>query len=206
MDITDTLAPNSDQLDAIELVAGPRTFTIDSVNRNRADDQPLNVVLRDFPRVWRPGKSMRRVLAAAWGTDASTYAGRRVTLYCDPDVMFGKDKTGGTRISAMSHLDKPLTVPLIVKRGSIKPFTVQPLVEQAPATPAGPTTEDVAACTDVETLRGMYRAASPAVRTQIQARVAELQATPAEQPDAPEPPADPEPFDGQDPWAVGEQA
>ena len=28
MDITDTLAPNSDQLDAVDLLGGPRTFTI----------------------------------------------------------------------------------------------------------------------------------------------------------------------------------
>jgi hypothetical protein len=35
MDITETLAPTSDQLDAIELVAGPRTFTVESVVRGQ---------------------------------------------------------------------------------------------------------------------------------------------------------------------------
>ena len=65
MDITDTLAPTSDQLDAVDLLGGPRTFTIVKVSKNNAE-QPINVHLDGFPRVWRPGKSMRRVLAAGW--------------------------------------------------------------------------------------------------------------------------------------------
>jgi hypothetical protein len=176
-DITDMLAPKSDQLDAIELVSGPRTFTIEGVARNNSPEQPLNVSLVGFPRVWRPGLSMRRVLAAGWGQDASVYAGRSVTLYNDPEVTFGRDKTGGTRISHMSHLSKPLTVPLIVKRGQIKPFTVQPLKDApAPAQqPAAPTAADVTATTDVDALKAMWKAASPDVRALIQDRVAELQ-------------------------------
>jgi len=135
-DISETLAPNSDQLDAIDLVSGPRTFTIGGVSRGNAE-QPVQIQLTDFPRVWRPSKSMRRVLAACWGTDASTWAGRRVTLYCDPDVMFGKDKVGGTRISHLSHIDKPKSIPLLVSRGKSQTFRVQPLPDAAPA-PANP--------------------------------------------------------------------
>lgn len=180
MDISDSLAPSSDQLDAIELVAGPRTFTITEVSRG-SDEQPVQISLADFPRYWRPGKSMRRVLAAAWGTDASKYVGRRVTLYNDPDVMFGRDKTGGTRIAAMSHIEKPVTVPLIIKRGQVKPFTVQPLADapapaKQPAAKAAPKTTpeptddvfaDVDALTrflgtvesakDADELRALYR-------------------------------------------------
>jgi len=55
---------------------------------------------------------MRRVLAACWGTDASAWAGRRVKLYCDESVMFGNDVVGGTRIAALSHIDKVKKVPL----------------------------------------------------------------------------------------------
>lgn len=131
LDMTESLAPKSDQLDAIDLVSGPRTFTIEKVSRHNAE-QPFNFHLADFPRVWRPGKSMRRVIAAAWGADASKYAGKRVTLYCDPSVQFGSDTVGGTRISHMSGLDKPLKVPLLVKRGKSAMFTVQPLPD-APA-------------------------------------------------------------------------
>jgi hypothetical protein len=138
VDISDTLAPNSDQLDAIDLVSGPRTFTITGVSKGNAE-QPVQIALAEFDRVWRPGKSMRRVLAACWGSDASHWAGRRVTLYCDPDVIFGKEKVGGTRISHLSHIDKPKSVPLLVSRGKSAMFRVQPLPnEPTPAQPSNP--------------------------------------------------------------------
>lgn len=173
MDISDTLAPDSQQLDAVDLLGGPRTFVIESVSKGPAD-QPVQVHLQDFPRPWRPGKSMRRVLAACWGTDASLYVGRRVTLYCDPDVIFGKDKVGGTRISHLSHLDKPKSVPLLVSRGKSATYIVEPLTE--PASRPDPTAADVTSCTDVETLRQMHEATTDReLRALIRARKAELQ-------------------------------
>jgi len=146
LDISDTLAPNSDQLDAVDLLGGPQTFTITGVRRGK-DDQPVEVALAEFPRVWRPGKSMRRVLAACWGPNAQEWVGRRVTLYCDETVKFGADVVGGTRISHLSHIDKVRKIPLIVKRGQSATFTVQPLRE-APK-PATITDEQVA---DLEAL------------------------------------------------------
>ena len=170
MDITESLAPTSDQLDAVELIAAPRTFVIERVSKG-SDEQPVQVHLVGFPRVWRPSKGMRRVLAAGWGVDASKWAGRSVTLFFDPNVSFGKDRTGGTRIAAMSHLDKPLSVPLLITRGKSAMFTVHPLAESAP-TPA----LDIAATTDRAALKAAWRAATPEVRAQIEARVAELDA------------------------------
>lgn len=131
LDLTESLAPKSDQLDAVELLPGPRTFTITKVSAHNAE-QPFNFHLAEFPRVWRPGLSMRRVIVAAWGSKAENYIGQRVTLYCDTTVKFGNDVTGGTRISHMSGIDKPLSVPLLVKRGKSATFTVQPL-KAAPA-------------------------------------------------------------------------
>lgn len=128
MDLTDTIAPTSDQLDAVDLLSGPRTFTIEKVSKGNAE-QPVEIRLTEFPRVWRPGKSMRRVLVACWGPDAAKYAGRRVRLYCDPTVRFGGQEVGGTRISHLSHLEKKKQVPLLVTRGKSAMFVVQPLVE-----------------------------------------------------------------------------
>lgn len=177
MDITDTLAPNSDQLDAIELVSGPRTFEIESVSKGNAE-QPVNVHLVGFPRPWRPSKGMRRVLAAGWGTDASKWTGRRVTLYLDPDVTYGKDRPGGTRISHMSHLDGPLDVPLLITRGKSARFHVNPLPDAAPSSPVPePPAEAVAECTDLAALKAMWQASGAERRAQIEARVAELKAT-----------------------------
>ena len=133
MDISDTLQPNSDQLDAIELVSGPRDFTIKDVSRGNAE-QPVNIHLHELDRPWRPGKSMRRVLAACWGTDATAYIGRRVRLYMDPSIMFGKEKVGGTRIAALSHPDEQKSIPLLISRGKSAMFTVQPLAQTEPVT------------------------------------------------------------------------
>jgi len=157
MDISDTLAPNSDQLDAIELVSGPRVFTIAEVTKG-SNEQPVNVNFTDFPRPWRPSKGMRRVLAACWGADASAWVGRRVQLYLDPDVTFGKEKPGGTRIAALSHIDKPKQVPLLVSRGKSAVFVVKPLPDDAPpraaASPAV-SEETLAVLTDTLARKGI---------------------------------------------------
>lgn len=157
MDISETLAPASDQLDAIELVSGPRIFTIANVTAGNAE-QPVNVHFSDFPRPWRPSKGMRRVLAAIWGADASKWGGRRVELFFDPDVTFGKDKPGGTRISRLSDIDKPKSIPLLVSRGKSASFTVNPLPE----------------LTEIERLKAEWRTADADRRKAIEAEVAAL--------------------------------
>lgn len=179
MDISDTLAPTSDQLDAVDLLSGPRTFTIERASKGNAE-QPVQIHLAEFPRPWRPGKSMRRVLVAAWGPDASTYTGRRVTLYCDPEVKFGGDKVGGIRISHMSDLTggEPLSVPLLVSRGKSAMFTVEPIAGQPAASSAAPTGEQIAKATDRDVLKAWWRS-HPELRQQIEARVAELTAGPS---------------------------
>jgi hypothetical protein len=136
MDLTDTIAPKSDQLNADDLMSGPRTFTISEVSAG-SSEQPVDVHLVEFPkgRPWRPSKSMRRIMVMAWGPEASAYAGRRLTLYRDPEITFGPEKVGGVRISHMSHIDKRMTVALTVKRGSRKPFVVEPLPDAAPPSP-----------------------------------------------------------------------
>ena len=166
MDISDTLAPNSDQLDACDLIGHPRTFTITEVSKGNAE-QPVQIKLAEFPRVWRPGKSMRRVLAACWGTDASAWVGRRVTLYCDETVRFGNDVVGGTRIAALSHIDKPKSVPLLISRGKSATFKVQPL-------PNEPTTEE-----RIASLGAEWKTADPERRAAIEAEVKALKGTSA---------------------------
>ena len=131
MDITESLAANSNQQNADEYLSGPKTLTVSEVKKGSAE-QPVEVHLVEFPgKPFKPAKSVRRVLAAAWGTDASRWAGRRLTIYCDPDVKYAGKAVGGLRVSHVSHIDKPVTVALTVTRGKREPFTVQPLVEAA---------------------------------------------------------------------------
>uniref|UniRef100_UPI003F49410E hypothetical protein n=1 Tax=Arthrobacter silvisoli TaxID=2291022 RepID=UPI003F49410E len=178
MDLTESIAPKSDQLDAVDLLSGPRTFTIQSVSRGNAE-QPFNFHLAEFPRVWRPGKSMRRVIVAAWGPSADAYTGKRITLYCDPSVQFGGELVGGTRISHMSGLDKPLKVPLLIKRGKSSTFTVQPLTE-APAAPKRDfLAEAEQAGGDTGLLRALWKAAQAAGEPQAHLDAIFAMASPA---------------------------
>ena len=109
------------------------------------------------------------------------YVGRRVTLYCDPEVRFGKDKVGGTRIAALSHIDKKLSVPLLVSRGRSATFTVEPL----PTRPMprqrrrGPmTAAQVAASTDPAELREWWKSSDVGLRTLIEARARSREPSP----------------------------
>ncbi|RKT33633.1 hypothetical protein DEU34_2236 [Microbacterium sp. AG1240] len=127
MDLSETIAPKSDQLNADDLLSGPRTVTIVEVRAGSAE-QPVELHLQGLDgRPYKPGKSMRRVLVAAWGGDGNMYAGRSMTLYTDPSVKFGGSEVGGIRISHLTHLSKPLSVNLTVTRGRRAPFVVQPL-------------------------------------------------------------------------------
>lgn len=173
MDITDALAPNSDQLDAIELVT-PRTFTIAAGGRLAVRDGKTvaEIALEGFPRVWRPSKGMLDVLARCWGSDAKQWVGRRVTLYNDPDVTFGKDRVGGIRVSHLSHIDGPQTVNIRASgRGrSPKPWKVQPLADN----PVDPAVVDAAhaAINQATTTQKLDEIAAHATRIGIHAEVA----------------------------------
>jgi len=131
MDISRTIEPKSDQINADDLIGGPRTVTITDITKG-TPEQPVNVVTAEYGpgRPYKPSKSMRRVLATCWGTDAAVWIGRKATLYRDPDITFGKDKVGGIRISHLSHIDQRIDIPLTVTRGRRTPFTVQPLTTE----------------------------------------------------------------------------
>lgn len=174
MDLTSTIVPKSDQLNAEDLLAGPVTVTVESVTGGSAE-QPVNVNLREFPgRPYRPSKTQRRVLVKLWGAESAAYAGRRMTLYRDPDVKFGGIKVGGIKISHLSHIEQRATLVLTETKGKRAPHVVEPLPDATPA-PSEPTAEQVAACTDIETLGRMHAASSsPEMRARIRARRDEL--------------------------------
>lgn len=132
IDLTASIAPRSDQLNAEDFLTGPRTFTVERVTQGSAE-QPFDFHMVEAPgRAYRPSKSMRRVIVTAWGPDATAYTGRRITLYRDPEVTFGRDKVGGIKISHLSHLDKRLELALTVTRGKRAKHTIEPLVESTP--------------------------------------------------------------------------
>lgn len=156
MDLTKALAPKSDQLDFADLEgSAPQVFTITEVSENGselADQQPVNVRLAEFPRVWRPSKGMLRVLADNWGKDVKVWIGRQVELYGDPEVYFGKEKRGGTRISRLSHITARKTTLVNPRGGRGAYWSVDPLPAAAPEpTPADLAEQIVSALADATT-------------------------------------------------------
>ena len=145
-DMAPTITPKSDQLNADDLLAGPRTITIRDVRIAPGTEQPVAVFFDgDDGKPYLPCKSMRRVMVAMWGPDASAYASRRMTLYRDPSVTWGGMEVGGIRISHMSHIDKTTVVVLTATKKARKPFTVHPLAEQVMSAPPPAETKEKAA-------------------------------------------------------------
>jgi len=94
IDISKTVLPKSSQLNADDLIGGPRTITITGV-KLVAEDQPVAISFEgDENRPYMPCKSMRRLMVKAWGSDGAKYAGRSLTLYLDESVRFGGAAVG----------------------------------------------------------------------------------------------------------------
>lgn len=135
MDLSTTIIPKSTQLNSDDLLIGPRTIKITDVKEGSAE-QPVAIYFEgDGGKPYLPGKSMRRVLVSAWGRNSADYIGRRLTLFCEPDVAFGGQKVGGIRISHMSDIGQALQLALTETRGRKKLFTVEPLKPEKPADP-----------------------------------------------------------------------
>ena len=129
--MSDTTAVKSDQINAADLIGAPITVTITGVKIDKGNDQPVSMILRETPKVYRPCKIMRRVIVEMWGDKAGPYIGRSLTLYCDPNVRFGKDQPGGTRISHMSHIADERLLTTMVSKGKFAPHRIKPLVTTA---------------------------------------------------------------------------
>lgn len=133
VDMSKTIAPKSDQLNADDLIAGPRTIRITRITGDESEtQQPVSIYFEgDNNKPYKPALSMRRVMVMVWGDDANQYAGRSMTLYNDPEVKFGGIKVGGIRISHMSHITQTQSLMLTKTRGKKAEYRVQPLAQGA---------------------------------------------------------------------------
>lgn len=126
-DMRTVIQPKSDQLNADDFVAGPRTVRITSVEI-KGGEQPISVHFEgDNGKPWKPCKTTARLMVAAWGPDASQYKGRSLTLYRDPTVKWAGLEVGGIRISHMSHIDSDMVYAATVTKGKRAPIKVKPL-------------------------------------------------------------------------------
>lgn len=128
IDFSDTIIAKSDQLNAADIV-GEMTITIVDAVKKKGDDQPISIKYEGGEgRPWKPCKSMRRLLAQAWGNKVDI-KGRKITLVCDPTVTWAGQEVGGIRIKALSHIAKPMSIPL--RASKTKVVTVKVDVIQA---------------------------------------------------------------------------
>lgn len=130
--LRDTIAPKSDQMNADDLIGTTKTIKVTAVKAG-APDQPIAIHYEgDDGKPYKPCKSMRRVLIFAWGDDGRQWAGKSMTLYCCPEVKFGRVKVGGIRISHLSDIEKAIDLSLTVTRAKRQPYHVKPLAVAAP--------------------------------------------------------------------------
>jgi hypothetical protein len=130
MDISDTLQAKSDQLNADDLVQ-PITVKVLAVSKT-STDQPITIKYEgDNGRPFKPCKTVRRILAKAWGRDASQWTGRLMTLYNEPSVKWAGKDVGGIRVSHLSHIDGILEVNLSATRGAKQIHRIKPIAGNA---------------------------------------------------------------------------
>ena len=148
MDVTKAIEPKSDQLNADDLMTGPRTIKIREVKVAPGQEQPVWVYFDgDNGKPWKSCKTATRTLAAIWGADASKWIGLSCTLYCDPEVTWGGAKVGGIRVSHMEGLTSARTLMLTKTRGKkgatvIKPLEVGTAKTAKPKSNPAPVTVD----------------------------------------------------------------
>lgn len=127
-DMATIIQPKSDQINADDLLSGPRTIKVTKVDVNPGVEQPCTVHYEgENGRPFKPCKSMARVMVMVWGADSKQYVGKSMTLYNDPEVKWGGMKVGGIRISHMSDMKSNAPLMLTVTRGKKAPYSVKPL-------------------------------------------------------------------------------
>lgn len=107
----------SDQIDADNLIGGiTMDVTIKAVQRGPSNEQPLQLVLEETDKFYRPSKTFRRALIGCFGDEPANWVGQRIRLVRNPDTTFGGVKVGGIEVSHAS-VAAPIVLMLSTKRG-----------------------------------------------------------------------------------------
>lgn len=131
--LKEALAPNSDQLNADDLIGGAIDIVIRKVTVAASGQQRIAFYYHgDNDKPYKPCKSMGRLIMEIWGDEPAKYIGRGIRLYRDPEVKMKGVVVGGVRISHMTDINEERAIPITVKRGVKEPWTVKPLVMQKP--------------------------------------------------------------------------
>lgn len=149
--LKDTIIAKSSQMNADDLLSGPKTVTVTAVRRSSSPDQPVDVHYEgDDGKPYKPCKSMRKVLIFAWGENGADWIGRSMTLFNDPEVKFGGIKVGGIRISHLSHIERDIAISLTATKGKKAPITIKKLAAAKREAPPAKQEESKPAMTQEE--------------------------------------------------------
>jgi len=123
------------------LVITIRGFESVPAEKDDKDPRPKwKIFSHEFNRPYMPCVKMRRLLEQAWQKPNPAWIGRKMRLYIDPKVSYGKRKNiGGIRINALSHWTGG-TITVEAGRGTEETHRVASL-DAAPPKPA-PTFEE----------------------------------------------------------------
>lgn len=182
-DLRPTIVPKSDQINSEQLLGGPMTITVSAVSLKSSPEQPVTIHYEgENGRPYKPCLTMRKLLVHAWGPNGLLWAGRSMTLYCDPEVKWAGEAVGGIRISHLTDIPNSLSVSLTSTRGKKAKYKIHKLTSHIAGQLA-----DLRNSPGVESLKDNFAAAyrstkDTAERAQLKAaydaRLAELQNTP----------------------------
>jgi hypothetical protein len=178
IDISKTIEAKSDHLASDDLIGGSKTIKITKVSVVNGDRPVVIEYVGGEGKSYLPCKSMRRVMASAWGVNGSDWVGQSLTLYRDNAVKFGGKEVGGIRISHMTGLDKSLKLSVSASRGSKVTLQIEPMngkaqqattrfkpldivnqtQEQAPERPLADIEGDISNCKTCDELTALYKA------------------------------------------------
>jgi hypothetical protein len=146
----------SDQIDADDMIGNiTMDVTIEAVKRGTSE-QPIQLVLKETEKFYRPNKTFRRALIGCFGDEPANWVGQRLRLARDPNVMWGGVKVGGVIVSHAS-IEAPMVFMLQAKRGKKSAVSID--VIPAPQKPT-PMPEKVKAA--AAAVSGKRKPAAPA--------------------------------------------
>ena len=122
--LRDTIIPKSDQLNADDLVGTTMTIIVSGVSRGSVESPLIVNYSNDGGRPYKPCKTMRKLLVAAWSENGNNWIGKSMTLFCDATVKWAGKSVGGIRISHLSHIPSRMEVNLQESKGKKKLYKI----------------------------------------------------------------------------------
>lgn len=126
-DFSDTVQAKSDQMNAIDFIAGPQTYKIKSAIKTNDPQQPISIMMEGQKQPYKPSLGYRRILVAIFGIDGKAWPGQSLTLDLDESVIYAGKEVGGICIKAMTGMPASKRFKLSTSRTKFKFVTIEPL-------------------------------------------------------------------------------